>query len=358
MRIALITDTHWGARNDSQVFLDMMVKFYDDVFFPELEKQNIKTIIHLGDIVDRRKMISYVTLNRFRNVFMNRCVCDGIDLHVLIGNHDIPYRNSNEINAMDELFGYYYAEDGVKWYKHPRDITFDNLTITMMPWIHSMNYADCMEHIANTDSRVLFGHLDLSGFVMHQGVVQHHGMDTKPFEKFELVCSGHFHHKSRKGNIQYLGNPFELTWSDFNDARGFHIFDTETLELEFIQNPYRMFYKVFYDDADKTMDEVVDKDFSNYENAYIKVIVQNKSNPYWFDMMLDNLYKCNPANVTIVDDNKNLGDIDDEDIVNEAEDTLTIMRKYVGSSNLNVDENQLNTLLTSLYNESQSLDIE
>ena len=357
MKIALITDTHWGARNDSQVFLDMMEKFYNNVFFPELEKQNIKTIIHLGDIVDRRKMISYVTLNRFRNVFVNRCVTDGIDLHVLVGNHDIPYRNSNEINAMSELFGS-YAEDGVSFYSEPTDVTFDNLKLTMMPWIHNMNYADCIEHIDNTNARVLFGHLDLSGFVMHQGVVQHHGMDTKPFEKFELVCSGHFHHKSRKNNIQYLGNPFELNWGDFNDARGFHLFDTETLELQFIQNPYRMFYKVFYDDSDKTMDEVVNQDFTNYENTYVKVIVQNKSNPYWFDMMLDKLYKSNPANVSIVDDNKNLGEMDDEEIVNEAEDTLTIMRKYVGSSNLNVDAVQLNTLLTSLYNESQALDIE
>ena len=357
MKIALITDTHWGARNDSPVFLDMMVNFYNDVFFPELEKQNIKTIIHLGDIVDRRKMISYVTLNRFRNVFVNRCVTDGIDLHVLVGNHDIPYRNSNEINAMGELFGS-YAEDGVSFYSEPTDATFGNLKLTMMPWIHNMNYADCMEHIANTDARVLFGHLDLNGFVMHQGVVQDHGMDTKPFEKFELVCSGHFHHKSHNGNIHCLGNPFELTWNDFNDTRGFHIFDTETLELKFIQNPYRMFYKLFYDDADKTMEQVVERDFTNYENTYVKVIVQNKTNPYWFDLMLDKLHLANPANVSIVDDNKNLSELKDEEIVNEAEDTLTIMRKYVGGSNLNVDMIELNKLLTTLYNESQALDIE
>lgn len=357
MKIALITDTHWGARNDSQVFLNAMEKFYNDEFFPALDVLNIKTIVHLGDIVDKRKSINYLTLNRFRNVFVNKCVNRNIDLHVLVGNHDIPYRNSNEINAMSELFGS-YAEDGVTFYKNPKDVHFGDLKITMMPWIHNMNYADCIEHINNTKAQVLFGHLDLSGFVMHQGVMNHHGMDTKPFEKFELVCSGHFHHKSRKGNIQYLGNPFELTWSDYNDARGFHIFDTETLELIFRQNPYRMFHKVFYDDVDRTMDEVVDKDFKNYENTYVKVIVQNKTNPYWFDMMLDKLYKCNPANVSIVDDNKHLNEMDDEDIVNEAEDTLTIMRKYVDNSNFNVDTTQLNTLLTSLYNESQALDIE
>jgi DNA repair exonuclease SbcCD nuclease subunit len=358
MQIALLTDTHWGARGDSKVFLDMMERFYNDIFFPELKKQNITTVIHLGDIVDRRKMISYVTLNRFRNVFVNRCVTEGIDLHVIVGNHDIPYRNNNDINAMGELFGSYTERGCVSFYPNPTDICVDDLKITIMPWIHDMNYEDCMEHIRNTKSNVLFGHLSLNGFVMHKGMIQQGGMDIKPFQKFELVCSGHFHHKSNKDNIHYLGNPFELTWNDYDDSRGFHLFDTKTLELEFVQNPYRMFHKIFYDDTDKTMDEVIKKDFTAYENTYVKVIVQNKTNPYWFDLMLDKLYKCNPANVSIVDDNKKLSEMNDADIINEAEDTLTIMRNYVGNSNLNVNTTQLNTLLSSLYSESQSLDIE
>ena len=355
MKIALITDQHFGARNDSLVFVDHMEKFYNNVVFPFLIENKIDTVIDLGDTFDRRKFVNFNTLDSAKKMWFDRLRDCNIHLHSLVGNHTIYFRNTNELNTIDQLFKEY---ENITVYSEPTDVSFGNLKLTMMPWIHNMNYADCMEHIANTDTRVLLGHLDLSGFVMHQGVVQHHGMDTKPFEKFELVCSGHFHHKSRKNNIQYLGNPFELTWGDFNDARGFHLFDTETLDLKFIQNPYRMFYKVFYDDTDKTMDEVVEKDFTNYENTYVKVIVQNKSNPYWFDLMLDKLYKCNPANVSIVDDNKNLGEIDDEEIVNEAEDTLTIMRKYVGSSSLNVDAVQLNTLLTSLYSESQSLDIE
>jgi DNA repair exonuclease SbcCD nuclease subunit len=356
MRVALITDTHWGARGDSQIFLNSMEKFYDDVFFPILEKENIDTLFHLGDIVDKRKSINYVTLNRFRTVFVKRCADLKITSHILIGNHDIPYRNSNAINAIGELFGEQYSEH-LNFYSDPKDIEIDGLKITMMPWINGTNYADCMEHINNTDARVLFGHLDLSGFVMHQGVVNHHGMDPKPFKEFELVCTGHFHHKSRKDNIQYLGNPFELTWGDFDDPRGFHIFDTKTLELTFIRNPHRMFYKIFYDDKDRTMDEVVELDFSQYKDIYVKVVVLNKTNPYWFDLMLDRLYRQNPANVSIVDDNGNLGELADEDIVNEAEDTLTIMRKYVHASKFNVDNIELNSLLSELYSESQSMEV-
>tara|TARA_B110000211_G_scaffold9108_1_gene9712 strand:- start:16079 stop:17149 length:1071 start_codon:yes stop_codon:yes gene_type:complete len=356
MRVALITDTHWGARGDSKIFLDSMEKFYTDIFFPTLEKENIDTLFHLGDIVDKRKTINYVTLNRFRNVFVKKCADLKITSHVLVGNHDIPYRNNNDINAMGELFGEQYSEY-LNFYSEPKDIEIDGLKITMMPWINNANYADCMEHISSTDSRVLFGHLDLTGFVMHQGVVNHHGMDSKPFEAFELVCTGHFHHKSKKDNIQYLGNPFELTWGDFDDPRGFHIFDTETLELKFIRNPHRMFYKIFYDDRDITMNEAIERDFSQYKDTYVKVVILNKTNPYWFDLMLDKLYQHNPANVSIVDDNKNLGDMADEDIINEAEDTLTIMRKYIDAAKFNVDNKKLNYLLSELYSESQSMEV-
>ena len=58
MKIALITDTHFGARNDSLLFLDFFRKFYENIFFPTLKERGIKEIIHLGDVVDRRKFIN------------------------------------------------------------------------------------------------------------------------------------------------------------------------------------------------------------------------------------------------------------------------------------------------------------
>ena len=69
MKIALITDTHFGARNDSEVFNDYFFKFYDNTFFPYLEEHNIKHCIHLGDITDRRKFINFKTLQKFRHDF-------------------------------------------------------------------------------------------------------------------------------------------------------------------------------------------------------------------------------------------------------------------------------------------------
>ena len=65
MKIALVTDTHFGARNDHDHFNTYFYKFYEDIFFPYLKEHNIKTCIHLGDVMDRRKFVSYKTAKDF-----------------------------------------------------------------------------------------------------------------------------------------------------------------------------------------------------------------------------------------------------------------------------------------------------
>lgn len=356
MKVALITDTHWGVRNDSQVFLEYYKKFYTECFFDYLDKHDIKSIIHLGDIVDRRKYINFVTLRALKDIFVDPCSQRDIDLHVIIGNHDIPYRNSNNINAMREVFEH-GSNQIIKFYDSPTDINVGGLDIALVPWINPENEVETMNFLKNTKSQVCLGHLELIGFEMMRGMKQTHGYETKPFEKFDLVCSGHYHHKSKSGNINYLGAPYEMTWSDYQDPRGFHILDTETRELEFIRNPYSMFYKIWYDDEDKEQNQVIPDNYDMYTNTYVKVIVTSKTNPYWFDLMLDKLYKANPANVSIVDDNKNMDQLKEEEIIDEAEDTMTIMNKYLNNVEINVPRNDLSKLLQSLYSEAQHLDI-
>ena len=124
MKIALITDTHFGARNDSGVISDYMMKFYSDIFFPYIIDNDIKTIIHLGDLVDRRKYVNFVTLNSLRTDFIFRLQDSGIDTHIIIGNHDTYYRNTNRINAVNELFG---DAPFIHIYDRPETVTFDGL---------------------------------------------------------------------------------------------------------------------------------------------------------------------------------------------------------------------------------------
>ena len=350
MKIALITDTHWGIRNDSAVFHEYFNRFLESTFFPYIDTEGIKTVIHLGDLVDRRKYINFLTSNRLKIDFLDRLRDRDIDCHIIAGNHDVYYKNTNQVNALHELVDRKYKN--ITTYISPITLKFDGTPILLLPWICEENYQESMDAIKSTSAQIVMGHLELNGFEMFKGSISDHGMDHKLFDRFDVVCSGHYHHKSDTGNIHYLGAFAEYTWSDFDDPRGFHIFDTETRELTFIRNPYRMFEKIWYDDAGKTSTQIIESAQLDVSNKMIKVIVKNKTNPYFFDLFIDNLEKSGPTDVQVVEDHLHLDLQDDNDIVDEAEDTLTVCKKYVSSMNLNVDQKKLERVITNLYSEA------
>jgi DNA repair exonuclease SbcCD nuclease subunit len=353
MKIALITDTHWGARGDSPAFAEYFNRFYYEQFFPYLAANGISRIFHLGDIVDRRKYINFVTARHLRK-FVKHCDSSGIRLDVIIGNHDTSFKNTNEVNSMRELFE--HSTYDIHYYSDADVVNVDGTDIAVLPWICSGNYEESMEFIKNTNAQILFGHLELAGFEMYKGAVNDHGFDSKIFDKFDVVCSGHFHHKSTRGNINYLGAPYEMSWSDYNDPRGFHVFDTETRELTYIRNPLTMFNKIHYHDQDKTLDDIMAVDWDHYKGSYVKLIVHTKTNPYWFDMFVDKIEKAGVLDLQVVDDNLNLQLEDDGDIVSEAEDTLTVLNKVVEQVDSRVDKKVLYNFLSTLYNEALSVE--
>lgn len=346
-QIALITDTHWGARSDSPVFAQHISKFYKEVFFPYLDEHNINFIFHLGDIVDRRKYINFVTAKNLYNDFIEPIRRKNKFLYALIGNHDTFYKNTNEVNSMDVLYG---DRAGFTYISEPIEINLD-CKMLMLPWICADNYDRCMEMIKNTDAQILFSHLELQGFEMYKGMPNDHGFDPKLFDKFDMVFSGHFHHKSSRGNIHYLGAPYEMTWSDYDDPRGFHIFDTSTRELTFIQNPNKIFHKIHYNDVDMQLEDIMLNDFQYYKNCVIKVIIKNKTNPHMFDVFIDKLEKIGVADLQVVEDHLNLNLEVDEDILKDTEDTLKLLNRY--AEQISKDKSKkITKLLQELYSEA------
>ena len=357
MKVAVLGDTHFGVRNDNQAFHDYYEKFYRDVFFPYLKENNITRIIQLGDLFDRRKYVNFYTLKRSKEYFFDKIVEHGMFMYMFVGNHDTYFKNTNEVNSPELLLRDEY-QNFMEIYSEPANVVLqDGTEVAMLPWVCSGNYEESMKFISNTPAQILFGHLELAGFEMHRGAINDHGMDAKPFDKFDLVMSGHYHHKSSRGNIHYLGTPYEMTWSDYNDPRGFHIFDTETRELEFVVNPYKMFQKWFYNDQAWEDQSFIDTlNFAEAKDAFVKVVVKSKTNPYWFDMYVDRLEKAGALDIQVVEDNLNLQLEDDEDIVDEAEDTLTILKNYANMINSTVDNNELNKFLSELYTEALAVE--
>ena len=352
MKIALITDTHWGVRNDHLAFMENNNLFLDNVFFPLLVKHNIGTIVHLGDLVDRRKYININTANRLRVDFLDKMI--GYDVHIIAGNHDTYFKNTNEINSIRELVDEKY--DFKIYDRYAEEVSFDGTPILFIPWICDDNRQRTVEIINGTKSTIAMGHLEIQGFEMYRGSIVSHGDDASLFDRFDMVMSGHYHHRSTNGHIFYLGSHAEFTWSDYDDPRGFHIFDTETRELTFIENPYKMFKKIWYNDTDNKFINS-DIDYQQYKNSLVKVIVTNKSQPLWFDKFIENLESENPIDLQIVEDHLNLNLENDSDIINEAESTLDIFKKYVQTiEHKNLDKEKLEKKIVELYNEALTIE--
>ena len=353
-KVAIITDTHFGARNDSPAFSRYFKKFYEEVFFPTLEERGIRTVIHMGDVVDRRKFINWKTLYQMREVFFDACYGRYINLHVIIGNHDTFFKNTNAVNSMEGL----RLENNHQFhvYSEPTEVEIDGLKCMMQPWICDENREQSLKAIQDTEAQILFGHLEVKGFEMHIGSWSPEGVDASLFKKFDMAMSGHFHHKSDNGNVYYLGNPYEITWSDYNDPRGFHIFDTKTRELEFIQNPFQMFHKIYYDDENtQTMESIQAEDYSKYKDCYVKIVSVKKTNPFIFETLVDKLYKEGAEDISVVENFAEFENMNDIDDIDQAEDTMTILSKYVNSMKID-NKQELDTLMKSLYTEALAME--
>ena len=354
MRLALITDTHWGVRNDNIAYMDNSKKFLDEVFFPYIDKHNVTTVCHLGDLVDRRKYINFNTATRLRIDFLDKLANRGLDVHMIAGNHDTYYKNTNSINALHELVEGKYNFN--IYDQIPREVEFDNLTVLMLPWICDENRQITLDKIKSTPAQIVFGHLELAGFEMYKGSMVSHGDDRNLFSRFDMVLSGHYHHRSSDGTIYYLGSHAEFTWSDYNDPKGFHILDTETRELTFVPNPYIMFEKVWYDDTEAgTKNAGID--IESLKGKIIKVIVKQKTDPYRFDTFIDQIEKVGVLEMQIVEDHLNLAVETDEEIIDEAESTINIFKKYIDQVNSpNLNRDKLERTIVDLYNEAIAIE--
>ena len=344
MKIAIITDQHFGCRKNSKLFHDYFLRFYEDVFFPTLEKEGITTIVDMGDTFDSRKGIDFCALTWAKENYYNRLQKMGIEIHSIVGNHTAYYKNTNDINAINLLLREYA---NVKIYSETTPIEIDNLSILLVPWINPENEKKTMAMIEQSRSPVVMGHLELHGFKVNDYVVMEHGTNIDPFAKFDRVYSGHFHTRSSQNNIHYLGSPYEMYWNDWNDTRGFHLFDTETLEHTPINNPYNIFEKVFYEDTPfQTFDT------RGFEDKIVKVIVRKKSDIGQFERLIDKIYSANVAELKIVENFDFSGWYDTSENGYESEDTLSILNRYIDDSEVSLDKSLITKMVDEIYREA------
>ena len=342
MKIAIITDQHFGARKNSKHFHKYFLKFYEDIFFPTLEQEGITTVIDMGDTFDSRKGVDFSCLGWAKVNYFDRLKEMGCTVHSIVGNHTAYYKNTNEVNAIDLLLREY---DNVHIYSETTNINVDDLNILLVPWINNENEKRTLSMIKKSSSPVVMGHLEFKGFRIHRGYVMEQGTDVNLFDKFERVYSGHYHTRSDDGKIFYLGNPYEMFWNDLEDTRGFHIFDTETLEHTPINNPYRMFYTIYYNDHNyQTFDT------RELEDKIVKIIVRKKTDPKKFEKFIDKMYNSNVHELKVVE-NFQIQETEDFEAY-ESEDTISILNRYVEESEISLEKSRIQEVIQSVYQEA------
>lgn len=351
MKIAILNDTHCGIRNSSDIFMDYQEQFYRDVFFPYLLENDIKHILHLGDYYDNRKTINFKALQHNRKIFLEPLRKNGMTMDIIIGNHDMYYKNTTELNALKELQGHYMNE--VNLILEPKVMDYDGLKVGLVPWICQDNEEKSVEFIKTCKADFIGAHLELTGFDMQKGMPCMDGMSPSLFDRFEMVLSGHFHAKSSQGNIHYLGSQMEFFWNDCNDNKFFHVLDTDTRELTAVRNPITIYEKIYYDH--ENMNKF--KDLSYLDNKFVKVIVTNKGDPYEFERFIDRVQAQKIHELKIQEDFKEFigQNVDDEEIL--LDDTETIVYNYIDAVNTDLDKGRIKKEISDLMTEAQTLEI-
>ena len=350
MKIALLNDTHFGVRNDNPAFRDYQIKFYDEVFFPYLIENNITNLIHLGDVTDRRKFINFQTSSVFREKFWKRLWDLKIDTHIIIGNHDTYFKNTNKVNSVEELCTTFDGVNEPFIYTGPKEVEIGGCRMLFLPWICDDNYEDSIYAIDNSTADICFGHLEVKGFEMQKGLFNEHGLEPTQFKRFEKVMSGHFHKKSDDGLIYYLGTQYQIMWSDYNCPKGFHIFDTETRELERIPNDLAIFKKIIYDD--RTTD-YTNFDLSPYENCFVKMFVSFKTNEEMYNKLVERFYtNTNVHELQIIEDPVDIKQTVKANILDQGEDTMTFLNNYIDQIDTDLDRKKLKDFTKELYVEA------
>lgn len=353
MKVILLGDTHLGARGGADNFSDYFGKFFSDVLYPFMSSNGIDTVYQLGDLWDNRTALPLKAYHSALQMVSQPLVDNGYTMHVLLGNHDITLRESLKINTPESALKDYITSGHVVVYKEPTLVHVDeNCTFDIIPWICKENAVAVSDFMKRKEiGDICLGHFPIEGASMYVGIPAQGGLKAEVFERYERVFTGHYHTRSElmDGKIQYVGTPYEITWLDAHDPRGFTVFDTITRKFEFVQNPFTLHQKIIYrDDAPVPQ---------GLEGKYVKLIVEQKEDVKKFDAFKNSIELQRPKDVSVFEDlsgwtRGDLGDEDDD--VLEVGDTLAVISRYIDSLETELPREKLKAYINGIYSEALS----
>jgi DNA repair exonuclease SbcCD nuclease subunit len=267
-KLVWVTDEHFGVRNNDPFFLKKQLDWKKKQFLPYLKNNPVLRVVHGGDLFDNRKTTSSLILNEAFN-YLSDIASLRIKQFVLIGNHDVYYKDDNSISpvhivaksikdclVVHDDCAIYRSDDSVK----------DKEKFLLVPWINPKNseyLLSRMKSFSEKEETIVMGHFEIDGCEVNGGRFVG-DLKQSFFHDFKQVVSGHFHCPSKSGNIWYTGNPFFFTWADCGQKKGFWSYDLDEKYWEFIENTDYVFFSY------KSVDEALEHD---KEECYVRVLV-------------------------------------------------------------------------------------
>jgi metallophosphoesterase superfamily enzyme len=290
---AIVGDSHFDVRGGDIDFLDFQIKWHLDVF-RQCKAMGIKTVVQVGDFLNNRKTVDVRVMDRILNELLPALDEFDLDLFLLAGNHNIYYRDSNDIHNLN-FMEHHSRVTVIKEWGEANGILY-------LGWLNKNNTDELMKVVANSKAKYCFGHLELAEFPMYKGIPAVHGQDGNLFSKFEKVITGHYHTVSNIGNITYVGSPYHLTWADYPDGveRGWFTFDTESGKLELVKNrPDQSLFAVFNHDPEVKYEK---KDLEHLAGKIVRIVVKNKGDTRRYNAFLSLLREIKFIEYRIVDE--------------------------------------------------------
>lgn len=347
MKIAILGDTHFGARNRNITIENWQRKFYEEFFWPKIDELGISHVIQVGDYFDSRKWLNIQTIAFQKEVFVKPSQERNVTVDVLVGNHDIPFRHSLENNSPGQILEH---EENITVHDKPFQAVFHGHEITLMPWICKANYDECMD-VVRKGGQTIIGHFEIKGFLMHPGSYSRDGMTRGDFSNWNQVISGHYHSQSNEGNIIYTGTPYQMMWSDAGGKHGFWIFDTDTGETTFYKNPFDYYHKIDY--TDETKLESLEK--YNLKESYVKLMVKEKTDFVNFEKFVDAINFKEPFELKIVESFEEYSSDNVKELI-ELSETTDIISEYIDDVATTNNKEAIKKIMIEIYEEALHLD--
>lgn len=353
--IAIISDIHFGQSNFNIELFNSQMEFFEQQFFPYLKENNIKHVIHCGDFFHNRNVINWLLYNEIKTRFFKWFDDNDIILHMILGNHDLFYRSTLKINSLSETVKEF---KNIIVYDKNRTITIFPYTIGMVPWIIDKKSSQLPN---NCD--ILFVHMDIHGFPMTKGILSKNGYELKHFAKYKYVFSGHYHCNYIKDNVIMVGSPYQTSWNDFNETKGFYVLN-DNYDLNYIKNTINpKFVKLYYDDNKIEVlgledspkfvseEEAIAIAKKNYVRLFVKFIKDQNKLENFHNSLLS--VSKNSYKIDIINLSDYVEDVDEE-IVELDMDTFDIIISSIENMTFeeSIDKELLIKISKSLFKEA------